>query len=70
LHFAHAAEMMNCGFEPHNNGVTVMTFDYNDLRINILNTPGHQDFSEDTYRWVVIDVILAPAPTHPDEHTP
>lgn len=29
---------------------TVMTFDYNKLRINILDTPGHQDFSEDTYR--------------------
>lgn len=29
---------------------TVMTFDYNNLRINILDTPGHQDFSEDTYR--------------------
>jgi peptide chain release factor 3 len=29
---------------------TVMTFDYNALRINILDTPGHQDFSEDTYR--------------------
>lgn len=29
---------------------TVMTFDYNTLRINILDTPGHQDFSEDTYR--------------------
>ena len=27
-----------------------MNFDYNDLRINILDTPGHQDFSEDTYR--------------------
>jgi len=29
---------------------TVMNFDYNGLRINILDTPGHQDFSEDTYR--------------------
>mmetsp|Transcript_35177 Transcript_35177/g.40119 ORF Transcript_35177/g.40119 Transcript_35177/m.40119 type:complete len:602 (-) Transcript_35177:179-1984(-) len=29
---------------------TVMNFDYNELRINILDTPGHQDFSEDTYR--------------------
>jgi len=29
---------------------TVMSFDYNKLHINILDTPGHQDFSEDTYR--------------------
>lgn len=29
---------------------TVMTFDYQDYRINLLDTPGHQDFSEDTYR--------------------
>ena len=27
-----------------------MYFDYNGCRINILDTPGHQDFSEDTYR--------------------
>ena len=29
---------------------SVLQFDYNDYRINILDTPGHQDFSEDTYR--------------------
>lgn len=29
---------------------TVMSFEYNDLCVNILDTPGHQDFSEDTYR--------------------
>ena len=29
---------------------SVMFFDYNGCRINILDTPGHQDFSEDTYR--------------------
>ncbi len=29
---------------------SVMAFDYNDFRVNILDTPGHQDFSEDTYR--------------------
>ncbi|GIP54665.1 MULTISPECIES: peptide chain release factor 3 [Paenibacillus] len=29
---------------------SVMQFDYNGHRINILDTPGHQDFSEDTYR--------------------
>ncbi|MEF9865825.1 MAG: peptide chain release factor 3 [Oscillospiraceae bacterium] len=29
---------------------SVMQFNYNDFCINILDTPGHQDFSEDTYR--------------------
>ncbi len=29
---------------------SVMAFDYKDLKINILDTPGHQDFAEDTYR--------------------
>jgi peptide chain release factor 3 len=32
---------------------SVMLFDYNGYRINILDTPGHQDFSEDTYRTLV-----------------
>ncbi|MCB0403374.1 MAG: peptide chain release factor 3 [Bdellovibrionales bacterium] len=29
---------------------SVMQFDYNGLRINWLDTPGHKDFGEDTYR--------------------
>ncbi|SFE79191.1 peptide chain release factor 3 [Alteribacillus iranensis] len=29
---------------------SVMEFQYNDHHINILDTPGHEDFSEDTYR--------------------
>ena len=29
---------------------SVLQFDYAGCRINILDTPGHQDFSEDTYR--------------------
>jgi len=43
---------------------SVMGFEYRDMKINILDTPGHQDFAEDTYRTltavdssiVVIDV--------------
>lgn len=29
---------------------SVMKFNYQDFEINLLDTPGHQDFSEDTYR--------------------
>ena len=29
---------------------SVMQFDYAGKRVNILDTPGHEDFSEDTYR--------------------
>ncbi|BCX49748.1 peptide chain release factor 3 [Haloferula helveola] len=29
---------------------TVLQFDYKDCVVNILDTPGHKDFSEDTYR--------------------
>jgi peptide chain release factor 3 len=29
---------------------SVMYFDWNGYRVNILDTPGHKDFSEDTYR--------------------
>ncbi len=29
---------------------SVMTFDYDGLTLNLLDTPGHSDFSEDTYR--------------------
>ena len=31
-------------------GTSVMTFDYRNCTFNLLDTPGHQDFSEDTYR--------------------
>jgi peptide chain release factor 3 len=29
---------------------SVLQFDYGNIRYNLLDTPGHQDFSEDTYR--------------------
>ena len=29
---------------------SVMTFDYAERTFNLLDTPGHEDFSEDTYR--------------------
>ena len=29
---------------------SVMGFEYNGTKVNLLDTPGHQDFSEDTYR--------------------
>lgn len=32
---------------------SAMQFDYDGYRINILDTPGHQDFSEDTYRTLI-----------------
>jgi peptide chain release factor 3 len=32
---------------------SVLQFDYGGYRVNLLDTPGHQDFSEDTYRTLV-----------------
>jgi len=38
---------------------SVMKFDYQDYEINLLDTPGHQDFSEDTYRVLTaVDSVL------------
>jgi peptide chain release factor 3 len=38
---------------------TVLQFDYNGHRINLLDTPGHRDFSEDTYRVLTaVDAVV------------
>ncbi|MGM0667630.1 MAG: peptide chain release factor 3 [Bacteroidota bacterium] len=38
---------------------SVMTFDYKGIRINILDTPGHKDFAEDTYRTLTaVDSVI------------
>jgi len=37
----------------------VMGFEYNGLKINILDTPGHEDFAEDTYRTLTaVDSVI------------
>ncbi len=38
---------------------SVMAFDYADHKINILDTPGHQDFAEDTFRTLTaVDSVI------------
>lgn len=38
---------------------SVMTFEYNGVKINILDTPGHKDFAEDTYRTLTaVDSVI------------
>ena len=38
---------------------SVMEFDYHDYKINILDTPGHQDFAEDTFRTLTaVDSVI------------
>ncbi len=38
---------------------SVMGFEYNDIKINILDTPGHKDFAEDTYRTLsAVDSVI------------
>ena len=32
---------------------SVMQFDFEGLRVNLLDTPGHKDFGEDTYRTLI-----------------
>jgi peptide chain release factor 3 len=38
---------------------SVMAFDYKDYKVNILDTPGHEDFAEDTYRTLsAVDSVI------------
>ena len=38
---------------------SVMGFEYNGVKINILDTPGHEDFAEDTYRTLTaVDSVI------------
>ena len=38
---------------------TVLQFDYRGFRVNLLDTPGHKDFSEDTYRVLTaVDAVV------------
>ena len=38
---------------------SVMTFEYDDVTFNLLDTPGHEDFSDDTYRTLTaVDLSL------------
>ena len=38
---------------------SVMGFTYKDIKINLLDTPGHQDFAEDTYRTLTaVDSVI------------
>jgi peptide chain release factor 3 len=38
---------------------SVMGFTYQDIKINLLDTPGHQDFAEDTYRTLTaVDSVI------------
>ncbi len=38
---------------------SVLAFEYNDIKINILDTPGHKDFAEDTFRTLTaVDSVI------------
>jgi len=45
---------------------TALQFEYNGIQINLLDTPGHEDFSEDTYRTIAVhSPSPPPLPTPP-----
>ncbi len=38
---------------------SVLSFEYNDCKVNLLDTPGHKDFAEDTYRTLTaVDSVI------------
>src|SRR5450631_3350296 len=38
---------------------SVMAFDYHNMKVNLLDTPGHKDFAEDTYRTLTaVDSVI------------
>ena len=44
-----------------------MSFEYKDKLINLLDTPGHKDFAEDTYRTLTaVDSVVSVSYTHLD----
>jgi hypothetical protein len=47
----------------------VMSFEDEGLAFSLLDTPGHQDFSEDTYRTLTaVDSLVDTAQGHPQRH--
>ena len=49
---------------------SVLQFDYEGHHINILDTPGHQDFSEDTYRTLMAPTAPSCSSTSPKASKP
>src|SRR5450756_2701719 len=47
---------------------SVMTFDYDNRVFNLLDTPGHEDFSEDTYRTLTAAVSYTHLRAHETRH--
>src|SRR5260370_8220075 len=51
---------------------TVLQFEYRGYCVNLLDTPGHKDFSEDTYRLLTAleppPLMFLPPPPLPQQH--